>query len=50
MDINALLWLAIPLLIMVMYVVLVKVRPVVLKRSRKSNYAVAIVVIALVIV
>ena len=49
MDIDALVWLAIPLLILVIYVVLVKGRLSASKRSRKTNYAVAIVVVALVI-
>jgi len=50
MDIEALIWLLIPLLIIVVWIVFAKVRPSALKLSRKSKYAVAIVVIALVIV
>jgi len=49
MDIDALIWLLIPFLFIVVWVVLARVRPSVLKRSRKS-IAVGIVVIALVIV
>ena len=50
MDIDALLWLAVPLLLLVLYVVLVKARPSALKLSKKNNYAIAIVIIVLVIV
>jgi len=50
MDIDALMWLLIPFLILVVWVVVAKARPSALKLSRKSNYVVAIVVIALVTV
>ena len=50
MDIDALVWLSIPLLIMVIAVVLAKARPSALKLSRRSKYVAAIVVLALVIV
>ena len=50
MDDDALLWLIVPFIIMVVYVVLVRIRPCALKLSRKSSYAVVIVVVALVII
>ncbi|MFX0107975.1 MAG: hypothetical protein ACFE7R_06815 [Candidatus Hodarchaeota archaeon] len=50
MDIDALVWLSIPFLIMVIAVVLAKARPSALKLSRKGKYAVAIVVFALFVV
>ena len=49
MDIDALIWLAVPFLFLVLYVVLAKSRPSALKLSRKSSYAVVIVIIVLVI-
>jgi hypothetical protein len=50
MDIDALVWLSIPFLIMVIAVVLARAKPSALKLSRRSKYALAIVVIALVVV
>jgi len=50
MNIDALIWIAIPFLLLVLYLVLMKGRPNVLKLSRKSNYAVAIIIIFIVIV
>ncbi len=50
MNTEGLLWLIVPFLVVVVYFVLRGVKPGALKLSRRSTYAVATVVIALVIV